>query len=79
MEGTSALQYHAYVAYNDDARCDEDWVPNDLQPHMEEGPDPCYLCIKSRDFTPGHPLIENYQRKDPAEWQDHFSFDSTVC
>ena len=63
MEGTSALQYHAYVAYNDDARCDEDWVLNDLQPHMEEGPDSCYLCIKSRDFTPGHPLIETISEK----------------
>ena len=48
------LQYHAYVAYNETSAVDEAWVMNDLQPNMEEGPDPIKLCIKSRDFIAGH-------------------------
>ena len=32
---------------------------NNLQPCMEEGPEPVKLCIKSRDFIPGHSLIES--------------------
>ena len=50
------LQYHAYVAYNER---DEAWVMNDLQPNMEEGPEPLRLCIKSRDFIPGHFLLDS--------------------
>ena len=56
--GNGAIQYHAYVAYNDESRQDEAWVLDDLQANMEQGPDPFRLCIKSRDFIPGHPLIE---------------------
>ena len=52
------LQYHAYVAYNENSAVDDDWVMNDLQPNMEEGPEPLRLCIKSRDFTPGHFLLD---------------------
>ena len=53
------LQYHAYVAYNER---DEAWVMNDLQPNMEEGPEPVHLCIKSRDFIPGHFLLDSIDR-----------------
>ena len=53
------LQYHAYVAYNETSAADDDWVMNNLQPNMEEGPDPVKLCIKSRDFIPGHALIQS--------------------
>ena len=53
------LQYHAYVAYNDNSAVDDAWVMNDLQPNMEEGPEPLRLCIKSRDFTPGHFLLDS--------------------
>ena len=59
------LQYHAYIAYNENSE-DDVWVLNDLQPNMEEDPEPVKLCIKSRDFIPGHSLIlsisENIQR-----------------
>ena len=53
------LQYHAHVAYNETSAVDEAWVMNDLQPNMEEGPDPVKLCIKSRDFIPGHFLLNS--------------------
>ena len=52
------LQYHAYIAYNENSD-DDAWVMNDLQPNMEEGPEPVKLCIKRRDFIPGHSLIES--------------------
>ena len=52
------LQYHAYVSYNETS-ADNEWVMNDLQPNMEEGPEPVKLCIKTRDFIPGHSLIES--------------------
>ena len=52
------LQYHAYVSYNETS-ADDEWVMNDLQPNMEEGPEPVKLCIKRRDFIPGHSLIES--------------------
>ena len=52
------LQYHAYIAYNENSE-DDAWVLNDLQPEMEQGPEPVRLCIKSRDFIPGHSLIES--------------------
>ena len=48
------LQYHAYVAYNDESAEDSAWVMNDLQPNMEEGPEPLHLFIKGRDFRPGN-------------------------
>ena len=53
------LQYHAYVAYNENSAEDDDWVMNELQPNMEEGPEPLKLCIKRRDFTPGHFLLDS--------------------
>ena len=53
------LQYHAYVAYNENSAVDDAWVMNDLLPNMEEGPEPLRLCIKSRDFTPGHFLLDS--------------------
>ena len=53
------LQYHAYVAYNENSAVDDAWVMNDLQPNMEEGPEPVKLCIKSRDFTPGRFLLDS--------------------
>ena len=52
------LQYHAYISYNETS-ADDEWVMNDLQPNIEEGPEPVKLCIKSRDFIPGHSLIES--------------------
>ena len=53
------LQYHAYIAYNENSE-DNEWVLNDLQPNMEQGNmEPVRLCIKSRDFIPGHSLIES--------------------
>ena len=52
------LQYHAYVAYEER---DEAWVLNGLQPNMEEGPEPLQLCIKSRDFIPGHFLLDSIE------------------
>ena len=55
------LQYHAYVAYNETSAVDEAWVMDDLQPNMEGGHDPIKLCIKSRDFVPGH-LLDNIDR-----------------
>ena len=63
LEQNGAIRFHAYVAYNDDSRCDEAWVRNDLQPNIEEGPEPFQLCIKSRDFIPGQPLIETISEK----------------
>ena len=53
------LRYHAYVAYNENSAVDDAWVMNDLLPNMEEGPEPLRLCIKSRDFTPGHFLSDS--------------------
>ena len=56
------LQYHAYVAYNENSAVDESWVVDELQPNMEEGPDPMRLCIKSRDFVPGHFLLDSIDK-----------------
>ena len=60
------LQYYAYVSYNEESRVDDNWVMNNLQPNMEEGPEPQRLFIKNRDFMPGQSLIqgisENIQR-----------------
>ena len=53
------LQYHAYIAYDETSALDEAWVMNDLQPNLEDPPEPLRLCIKSRDFIPGHSIIEN--------------------
>ena len=53
------LQYHAYVAYNENSAIDDAWVMDELQPNMEEGPEPVHLCIKSRDFTPGRFLLDS--------------------
>ena len=53
------LRYHAYVAYNENSAEDDAWVMDELQPSMEEGPEPLRLCIKSRDFTPGHFLLDS--------------------
>ena len=53
IEGNGPIQYHAYVAYNDDSRRDRDWVLDSLQPNIEEGPESFQLCIKSRDFIGG--------------------------
>ena len=56
------LQYHAYIAYNENSE-DDAWVMNDLQPNMEEDPEPVKLCIKRRDFIPGHSLIASISEK----------------
>ena len=53
------LQYHAYVAYNENSAEDDAWVMNELQPNMEEGTEPLKLCIKSRDFTPAHFILDS--------------------
>ena len=53
------LQYHAYVAYDENSAVDEAWVMDDLKQNMEQGPDPIKLCIKSRDFIPGRFLLDN--------------------
>ena len=53
------LQFHAYVAYNESSDEDDAWVFGELQPNMEYGPDPVKLCIKRRDFIPGHSLIKS--------------------
>ena len=53
------LQYHAYIAYDETSALDEAWVMNDLQPNLEDPPEPLRLCIKSRDFIPGRSIIEN--------------------
>ena len=53
------LKYHSYVAYNENSAVDDAWVMDELQPNMEEGPEPLRLCIKSRDFTPGHFLLDS--------------------
>ena len=58
IEGNGPIQFHAYVAYNDDSRRDRDWVLDSLQPNIEEGPEPFKLCIKGRDFIGGQPLFE---------------------
>ena len=50
-------RYHAYVAYNDESRRDEAWVLDELQPNIENGPEPFKLCIRSRDFIPGQSLF----------------------
>ena len=55
------LQYHAYIAYNENS-ADNTWVFDDLQPNMEQGPEAVQLCIKSRDFIPGHSLIESISK-----------------
>ena len=56
------LQYHAYVAYNENSAEDDAWVLDELQPNMEEGLEPLRLCIKSRDFTPGHFLLDSIDK-----------------
>ena len=48
------LHYHAYVAYNEESAEDTAWVMNNLQPNMEEGPEPLRLFLKGRDFRPGN-------------------------
>ena len=53
------LKYHAYVAYNENSAEDDAWVMDELQPNMEEGLEPLRLCMKSRDFTPGHFLLDS--------------------
>ena len=53
------LKYHAYVAYNENSAVDDAWVMDELQPNMEEGLEPLQLCIKNRDFTPGHFLLDS--------------------
>ena len=53
------LRHHAYVAYNDESAEDTAWVMDNLQPNMEEGPEPLQLFIKSRDSIPGHSIIES--------------------
>ena len=58
IEGNGPIQYHAYVAYNDESRRDKDWVLDNLQPNIEDGSEPFQLCIKCRDFVGGRPLIE---------------------
>ena len=78
------LRYHAYVSYNEESRIDDDWVMNNLQPNMEEGPEPLKFCIKRRDFMPGQSLIEgiseNIQlsRKTMLVLSPHF-VDSEWC
>ena len=57
------IHYHAYVAYNENSRHDEAWVLDDLQPNLEDGGEQFRLCIKSRDFIPGQPLIETISEK----------------
>ena len=37
---------------------------------MEEGPEPMQLCIKSRNFTPGHFLL--FSIEHPSKPQNHF-------
>ena len=56
------LQYHAYVAYNENSAEDEAWVMNDLQPNMEEHPEPLQLCIRRRNFIPGHFLLDSIDK-----------------
>ena len=53
------MQYHAYVAHNEESPFDNAWVMNYLKPNMEEGPEPLRLCIKSRDFIPGRSIIDS--------------------
>ena len=55
------LQYHAYVAYNDESAEDTAWVMDDLRPNMENGPEPLRLFIKARDMRPGN-LIDMIDR-----------------
>ena len=63
IERNGPIQYHAYVAYNDDSRRDRAWVLDYLQPNIEEGPEPLQLCIKSRDFIGGQPLFETISER----------------
>ena len=79
------LKYHAYVSYNDESRIDDDWVMNNLQPNMEEGPEPQKLFIKNKDFMPGQSLImgigENIQlsRKTILVLSPHFVESQWCC
>ena len=57
------LRYHAYVAYNENSAEDDAWVMDELQPNMEDGPEKLQLCIKSRDFTPGHFLLDSIDKR----------------
>ena len=53
------VQYDVFVSYAHENEPDLNWVLNDLQPNLEEGPEPFRLCIgHARDFTPGTPLLE---------------------
>ena len=63
IEGNGPIQYHAYVAYNDDSRHDRAWVLDILQPNIEEGSEPFKLCIKGRDFIGGQPLFETIPKR----------------
>ncbi|XP_072042554.1 toll-like receptor 2 type-2 [Amphiura filiformis] len=51
-------RYDAYVSYDENSAFDENWVLNDLRRNLEEGPEPFQLCIKARDFIPGHVIVE---------------------
>ena len=53
------FHYHAYVSYDENSAKDDTWVMNELQPNMERDPEPLLLCIKRRDFTPGHFLLDS--------------------
>ena len=44
------LQYHAYVACNENSAVDDAWVMNDLQPNMEEGPEPVEISLQDTFF-----------------------------
>ena len=78
------LRHHAYVAYNDESAEDTAWVMDNLQPNMEEGPEPLRLFIKSRDAIPGHSIIESIDeniqqsRKTILVLSPHF-VDSNWC
>ncbi|KAM3921063.1 uncharacterized protein RB166_010493 [Leptodactylus fuscus] len=51
--------YDAYISYCSD---DEDWVINELLPHLEnQGQHKYKLCFKARDFIPGSYHIDNIQ------------------
>ncbi|XP_062917592.1 toll-like receptor 13 [Mobula hypostoma] len=54
---TRGHQYDAFVSYNSN---DEDWVFDQLMPHLEtEGPPFHRLCFHHRDFAVGKPIVEN--------------------
>jgi hypothetical protein len=38
---------------------DRDWVINDLQPQLEEGPEKYHLCLHERDFVLGSIIANN--------------------